>query len=171
MATSRQDRGCLCARIGPSVEVPPISTCVKTAPIRPARIRRPSGSLEQLGWPLGFTTERPDALLVRNVRVIPGTGAEPEEPVDLLIRNGRIGRIAAAGSLGDGGGATVLDAEGRTAIPGMIDLHSHLLPAIDDGSRSPEQSLASLSLFREAGVTDVVFTPHVSAWEKIMKII
>jgi cytosine/adenosine deaminase-related metal-dependent hydrolase/dipeptidyl aminopeptidase/acylaminoacyl peptidase len=125
------------------------------------RIRRPSGSLEQLGWPLGFTTERPDALLVRNVRVIPGTGAEPEEPVDLLIRNSRIDRIAAAGSLGDGGGATVLDAEGRTAIPGMIDLHSHLwddavLPAALFYGVTTVRDMGSTGLARLVGHRDAI---------------
>lgn len=45
----------------------------------------------------------------------------------------------------------------------MIDLHSHLLPSIDDGSRSATQSLEVLERFRAEGVTDVVLTPHLSA--------
>jgi protein-tyrosine phosphatase len=45
----------------------------------------------------------------------------------------------------------------------MIDIHSHLLPGIDDGSRSAEQSVATLALFAADGVTDVVLTPHLSA--------
>lgn len=45
----------------------------------------------------------------------------------------------------------------------MIDLHSHLLPGIDDGSRSVEQSVAILRQFAEDGVTDLVLTPHLSA--------
>ncbi len=44
----------------------------------------------------------------------------------------------------------------------MIDLHSHLLPNIDDGSRSVEQSVRVLEAFRAAGITDVVLTPHTS---------
>lgn len=47
----------------------------------------------------------------------------------------------------------------------MIDLHTHLLPSIDDGSRSAEQSITVLEKFAEAGVTDVVLTPHVRAGE------
>lgn len=47
----------------------------------------------------------------------------------------------------------------------MIDIHSHLLPGIDDGSRSPEQSMEVLQLFVEHGVTGVVLTPHVTASE------
>lgn len=44
----------------------------------------------------------------------------------------------------------------------MIDIHSHLLPGIDDGSGSVEQSVRVLEAFRADGVTDVVLTPHTS---------
>lgn len=44
----------------------------------------------------------------------------------------------------------------------LIDIHSHLLPNVDDGSRSVQQSAAVLTAFGEAGVTDVVVTPHTS---------
>jgi protein-tyrosine phosphatase len=44
----------------------------------------------------------------------------------------------------------------------VIDLHSHLLPNIDDGSRSIEQSVAVLQALAAGGVTDVVLTPHTS---------
>ncbi len=47
----------------------------------------------------------------------------------------------------------------------MIDLHSHLIPAIDDGSQSVQQSLAVLRAFADAGVLAVVLTPHVRASE------
>ncbi|MFQ5705514.1 MAG: CpsB/CapC family capsule biosynthesis tyrosine phosphatase [Gemmatimonadales bacterium] len=47
----------------------------------------------------------------------------------------------------------------------MIDIHSHLLPAIDDGSRSVEQSVRVLDWFAAEGVTDVILTPHTSAAE------
>jgi protein-tyrosine phosphatase len=45
----------------------------------------------------------------------------------------------------------------------VIDLHSHLLPGVDDGSRDVEQSVRVLGIMREAGVTDVCLTPHHSA--------
>ncbi len=47
----------------------------------------------------------------------------------------------------------------------MIDIHSHLIPKLDDGSRSVEQSLATLEQFRADGVTDVILTPHLRASE------
>ena len=45
----------------------------------------------------------------------------------------------------------------------MIDLHSHLLPGVDDGSRSVDQSVAVLERMQAAGVTDIVLTPHLEA--------
>jgi protein-tyrosine phosphatase len=44
----------------------------------------------------------------------------------------------------------------------MIDVHSHLLPGVDDGSRSFETSLAVLTRFAEQGVECVVLTPHLN---------
>jgi protein-tyrosine phosphatase len=42
----------------------------------------------------------------------------------------------------------------------MIDLHTHILPGVDDGSRSLETSLEHLRLMQERGVTGVFLTPH-----------
>ena len=41
-----------------------------------------------------------------------------------------------------------------------IDFHSHVLPEVDDGSGSLEESLALLRLEAEQGVAQVVATPH-----------
>ena len=45
----------------------------------------------------------------------------------------------------------------------MIDLHSHLLPAVDDGSRTVEQSVRVLNEMARQGVTDVCLTPHLQS--------
>lgn len=42
----------------------------------------------------------------------------------------------------------------------MIDIHSHILNNIDDGSRSIEESIEILRGLQENGITDVVLTPH-----------
>ncbi|MBQ8783608.1 MAG: capsular polysaccharide biosynthesis protein [Clostridia bacterium] len=45
----------------------------------------------------------------------------------------------------------------------MIDFHSHILPAIDDGSKSEAESLLMLNALKNQGVTKVVATPHFYA--------
>ena len=48
---------------------------------------------------------------------------------------------------------------------GMFDLHSHLLPGVDDGSKSVEMSLPVLQRFVQDGVQCLVLTPHLNASE------
>ena len=42
----------------------------------------------------------------------------------------------------------------------MIDLHSHILPKMDDGSQSVEESMAILAALQQQGVTTLAATPH-----------
>lgn len=42
----------------------------------------------------------------------------------------------------------------------MIDVHAHILPKVDDGSASVEESIEMLTRMRKQGVTTVVATPH-----------
>lgn len=48
-------------------------------------------------------------------------------------------------------------------MAGCIDFHSHILPGIDDGSASVEESLAMLRLSAEEGIRHMVATPHFYA--------
>lgn len=45
----------------------------------------------------------------------------------------------------------------------MIDFHTHILPGIDDGSRSVEMTMQMLNAETEQGVTGIVATPHFYA--------
>ena len=42
----------------------------------------------------------------------------------------------------------------------MIDFHSHILPAIDDGSKNVEESIVLLDMLKDQGIKTVVATPH-----------
>ena len=45
----------------------------------------------------------------------------------------------------------------------MIDFHSHILPGIDDGSSSIEESVELLKMLKGQGIKTVVATPHYDA--------
>ncbi|MGC8873665.1 MAG: tyrosine-protein phosphatase [Chloroflexia bacterium] len=47
----------------------------------------------------------------------------------------------------------------------MIDLHCHLLPGVDDGPNSMEESLALARAAWAEGVRTIVVTPHARDWE------
>jgi protein-tyrosine phosphatase len=45
----------------------------------------------------------------------------------------------------------------------MVDIHSHILPGLDDGSTSLEESIAMVQMAVKAGTTAIVATPHASS--------
>ena len=44
---------------------------------------------------------------------------------------------------------------------GFIDIHNHVLPGIDDGSKSVDQSLEMLNIYADLGIQKVITTPHI----------
>ncbi len=46
-------------------------------------------------------------------------------------------------------------------LRGMTDYHSHLLPGVDDGVQTVEESLEILRLYEQLGIREVWFTPHI----------
>lgn len=55
--------------------------------------------------------------------LIRGAALPTGERADLLLQGGRIAEV---GSVTDAAGATVIDADGLIALPGLVDLHTHL---------------------------------------------
>jgi tyrosine-protein phosphatase YwqE len=49
----------------------------------------------------------------------------------------------------------------------FVDIHSHLIPGIDDGSKSVEESISLLKKMRSFGIKNFVVTPHImkGVWE------
>ena len=91
---------------------------------------RSVGSSEIAAKPLGATDEDIEgrALLIRNARLIDGSGSEPRTGIDLLIDpSGTIIAIEDRGTITAPSGAQVIDVGGRSVLPGLIDAHTHLL--------------------------------------------
>ncbi len=72
-----------------------------------------------------FATETAPTVVLRQVRVIDGTGAPAREGQSLVIADGRIAAVGTAAAIATPPGARVLDLPGATVIPGLIDLHAH----------------------------------------------
>jgi imidazolonepropionase-like amidohydrolase len=91
---------------------------------------------------------QPHAIVITNARIIDGTGAAPLERGRIVIEADRIARIGPIDEVATPPGAEIVDAGGRTVIPGLIDLHFHI-------ENDPKMALRQLShgvtTFRDPG--------------------
>jgi len=44
-----------------------------------------------------------------------------------------------------------------------VDMHSHVLPGIDDGAKNPEESIALIRKMMSLGIKKIIATPHIMA--------
>ena len=66
-------------------------------------------------------------VLIKNARVFASEHAVLGAEQDVYVNHGRIGAVYPAGSPSQAPG-TVIDAKGRTLLPGFIDMHAHVSP-------------------------------------------
>ena len=45
-------------------------------------------------------------------------------------------------------------------MSGLIDIHSHALPGVDDGARDTETAIEMLRIMYDEGITEAILTPH-----------
>ena len=80
------------------------------------------------------------------------------QPLDILICDGIIEKLVPRGTSVEED-ATVIDAEGKYILPGLIDIHNHGGFGVDfgDGEKDAEEDFApALDLFAKQGVTTVL---------------
>lgn len=53
---------------------------------------------------------------------------------------------------------------------GIIDVHAHVIPGVDDGSRSMDESIHMLHMAAEQGIKAVIATPHYSRHRVLAKL-
>jgi imidazolonepropionase-like amidohydrolase len=85
------------------------------------------------------------AVVIRNVTVIPMTGAAPSARQSVVVRNGRIAEISPSAQVRVPAGATVVDGTGKYLIPGLFEMHAHASKA----------RASSLGLYVAHGVTTI----------------
>jgi len=66
-----------------------------------------------------------DPIVIRNITVIPMTGASPSTRQSVIVRNGRIAEIGPSARVRVPAGATVVDGTGKYLIPGLFEMHAH----------------------------------------------
>ena len=56
---------------------------------------------------------------------------------------------------------------------GYVDIHSHILPGIDDGAKNVEESLKLISEMKKLGFSKIIGTPHTykSYTKTLMKLL
>jgi imidazolonepropionase-like amidohydrolase len=94
------------------------------------------------------------AVALTHVRVLDGTGAAARDDQTIVISAGKISTIGPSASTPAPQGAQVLDATGRTAIPGLVGMHEHTFyPA--GGYVFHMMAFSFPRLYLAAGVTTV----------------
>jgi imidazolonepropionase-like amidohydrolase len=89
--------------------------------------------------------QEPSEILFRNVRVFDGKSDSLTSPTSVLVRGNRIAEIGAEVSAESG--ATIVEGEGRTLMPGLIDAHWHTILI----RPTPEQAI-----YGDVGFTNLV---------------
>lgn len=107
-----------------------------------------------------------EKLLIRGGSVIDGTGAAPKADTSVLLADGRITALGADADATADPDTTVIDATGKTVMPGLIDSHLHC--TFDDVQSNDElffhreptmvalTTAQNLQKIRRAGVTSFV---------------
>jgi hypothetical protein len=85
-------------------------------------------ALATLWLPPGFVAAQTGALLViQGGTLIDATGRDPVEDAVIIVEGERIKAIGKRGDVTIPRGARIIDAKGKTILPGFIDGHCHLL--------------------------------------------
>lgn len=94
-------------------------------------------------------------LAITGARLIDGTGADPIEHATVVIEGERVTAVGASGAVTIPHAARVVEADGMTLLPGLIDCHVHLVGEFLDLMRSlmTPPSLSLLSAVPNARAT------------------
>jgi imidazolonepropionase-like amidohydrolase len=87
-------------------------------------------------------------IVLNNVRIIDGTGGTPIERGRIVIEGGRVARLGPTEQVQAPSGAETIDLAGRTALPGLIDLHFHIE---NDPKLALRQLSNGITTFRDPG--------------------
>jgi imidazolonepropionase-like amidohydrolase len=96
-------------------------------------------------------------LVITNARILDGQGGEIPRG-SIVVRDGKIASVA-AGTAATVPGARVIDAQGRTVMPGFIDAHRHIIGGgfgAEQGNWMATEGPRLMQQFLDAGFTTVL---------------
>ncbi len=84
-------------------------------------------------------------IALRGARIISMRGNEVIENGDIVVKDNRIESVGRRGAVKIPAGAKVIDASGKTIMPGIVDVHAHIWPAWDIHKTQIWEYLANLA--------------------------
>jgi len=99
-----------------------------------------------------------------NVRIVDGNGGVPVEHGTIVIEGQRIVAVGSASSISIPPNARSIDEGGKTAIPGLADMHVHLTGGWDGVSADMLGYRRYMNALLYAGVTTVLDTGNVESY-------
>ncbi|HZX94307.1 MAG TPA: amidohydrolase family protein [Myxococcales bacterium] len=101
-----------------------------------------------------------ETVVLKGARLIDGTGAPPRENMVLMVEGDRIAAVGDPGKVKIPKNARVVDARGKTIMPGLINAHGHVGLVVLGQNKADgytrENVLAQLAQYEEYGVTTVL---------------
>src|SRR5215204_17838 len=82
--------------------------------------------------PVIASAQTPSLLVIQGGTLIDATGREPIEDAVIVVEGERIKAVGKRGEIAIPPGANIIDAKGKTILPGFIDGHCHLLDFVGE---------------------------------------
>lgn len=95
---------------------------------------------------------------ITGVTLIDGTTRQPIRDAVIVIEGARVRQVGVRGTVSVPAGASVIDGQGKFVIPGLADMHNHLLTGSMNFQQYPQSNLRRLLA---VGIT-TVFDPSAS---------
>jgi enamidase len=100
-----------------------------------------------------FVSVDAPVVALTHVRVIDGTGAAARDDQTIIIDGGVIRAVGGAASVAIPVGAKVIDAAGKSVMPGFVMMHEHMFYPSGGGTVYNEQAFSFPRLYLAGGVT------------------
>ena len=125
-----------------------------------------SANAQQVAPAPKFIRENSPVIALTHVQLIDGTGAAAQADQTIVIDHGKIAAVGSPASTNVPAGAKVIDARGKTVIPGLVGMHEHLFyPAANDGEPIfIEQPFSFPQLYLASGVTTARTTGSIEPY-------